>query len=67
MSKRKGLSFYKKKKKLSASVIHEIWSYIFLVFATILIAVVLVYSIGMKTNVIGVSMEPQLYNGQSIL
>lgn len=67
MSKRKGLSFYKKKKKLSASVIHEIWSYIFLVFATILIAFVLVYSIGMKTNVIGVSMEPQLYNGQSIL
>lgn len=67
MSKRKGLSFYKKKKKLSASVIHEIWSYVFLVFATILIAFVLVYSIGMKTNVIGVSMEPQLYNGQSIL
>lgn len=67
MSKRKGLSFYKKKKKLSASVIREIWSYTFLVFATILIAFVLVYSIGMKTNVIGVSMEPQLYNGQAIL
>lgn len=67
MSKRKGLSFYKKKKKLSAGVIHEIWSYIFLVFATVLVAFVLVYSIGMKTNVIGVSMEPELYNGQSIL
>lgn len=67
MSKRKGLSFYKKKKKLSASVIREIWSYAFLIFATILIAFVLVYSIGMKTNVIGVSMEPQLYNGQAIL
>ncbi|MBD5544282.1 MAG: signal peptidase I [Lachnospiraceae bacterium] len=67
MSKRKGLSFYKKKKKLSASVIREIWSYVFLVFATVLIAFVLVYSIGMKTNVIGVSMEPRLYNGQAIL
>lgn len=66
MSKRKGLSFYKKKKKLSAEVIHEIWSYVFLIFTTILIALVLVYSIGMKTSVIGVSMEPKLYNGQSI-
>lgn len=67
MARRKGLSFYKKKKKLSTSVIHEIWNYIFLVFTTILTAFVLVYSIGMKTNVIGVSMEPNLYNGQSIL
>lgn len=66
MAKRKGLSFYKKKKKLSAGVIHEIWSYVFLIFTTILIAFVLVFSIGMKTSVIGVSMEPKLYNGQSI-
>lgn len=66
MAKRKGLSFYKKKKKLSAGVIHEIWSYVFMIFTTILIAFVLVFSIGMKTSVIGVSMEPKLYNGQSI-
>lgn len=66
MAKRKGLSFYKKKKKLSAGVIREIWSYVFLICTTMLIAWVLVYSIGMKTSVIGVSMEPKLYNGQAI-
>lgn len=38
-----------------------------MIMATILVAFVLVYSIGMKTSVIGVSMEPTLYNGQSIL
>lgn len=67
MAKRKGLSFYKRKKKLSTALIHEIWSYILIVVIASLLAVVLVYSIGMKTSVIGVSMEPNLYNGQEIL
>ncbi len=36
-------------------------------FAAVFLAVVLVYSAGVKTNIIGVSMEPSLYNGQKIL
>ena len=67
MSRRKGLSFYKRKKKLSTTVLHEILSYILIVFVATLTAVVLVYSIGMRTAMIGVSMEPNLYNGQELL
>ncbi len=67
MSKRQGLSFYHKKKKISSTAIREIAEWFFLVFTAVLIAAVLVFSVGMRTSVIGVSMEPGLYNGQEIL
>lgn len=67
MARRKGLSFYKKKKKISASTLKEIGNWMFLVFVSFFLAFVLVFSIGMKTSVIGVSMEPSLYNGQKVL
>lgn len=67
MARKKGLSFYQKKKKISAALMKEIWSYIFLITATVLVAFVLVFSVGMQTSVIGVAMEPALYNGQEIL
>lgn len=67
MARRKGLTFYQKKKKISASLMKECMSYLFLVLASVLVAFVLVFSIGMKTSVIGVSMEPALYNGQELL
>ena len=68
MGRRKGgLSFYRKKKKISSTAIREIAEWFFLVFTAVLIATDLVLSIGMRTSVIGVSMEPGLYNGQEIL
>lgn len=68
MGKRqKGLSFYKKKKKISASLVKEIMVWGFGIFAAVFIAFVVVYAVGMSTSVIGVSMEPALYNGQRVL
>lgn len=67
MGRRKGLSFYHKKKKISGAALREIAQWFFLIFTAVLIAAVLVFSVGMRTNVIGVSMEPGLYNGQEIL
>ena len=68
MGRRKGgLRFYRKKKQISSTAIREIAEWFFLVFTAVLIATVLVLSIGMRTSVIGVSMEPGLYNGQEIL
>ena len=67
MSKKQGLSFYHKKKRISGTVMREISEWIFLIFTAVLIATVLVFSVGMRTSVIGVSMEPGLYNGQEIL
>lgn len=63
----KGLSFYEKKKRINAHILREIFGMMFGTFAAIFLAVVLVYSAGVKTNIIGVSMEPSLYNGQKIL
>ncbi len=67
MARKKGLTFYEKKKKISKSTIKEILWMFFYSFAAVLLAFVLVYSVGMKVLVIGVSMEPGLYNGQEIL
>lgn len=67
MARYKGLSFYEKKKRISKSMIKEIFITIFYCFAAILVAFVIVFSVGMKTSVIGVSMEPALYNGQEVL
>lgn len=66
MAKKKGLSFYQKKKKMNMVVVREIGSWIFWIFASILLAVVTVYCVGMKISVIGASMEPNMYNGQDI-
>lgn len=65
--KSRGLSFYKKRKKISATALKEIFTWIFGIAVSVLLAFVLVLSVGMKTRVIGVSMEPALYNGQQIL
>ncbi len=66
MSRRKGLSFYKKKKKISSAAVREVLNWLFGILAAIFIAVVLDYFLGMTTNVVGVSMEPALYNGQKV-
>lgn len=66
MGKQKGLSFYKRKKKVSSNLVKEIFSWIFGILVSIFLAYVIVYCVGMTTSVIGVSMEPSLYNGQTI-
>lgn len=67
MAKRKkGLTFYQKKKKINKNLIMEILSWIFWCLVSVFLAVVIVYCIGMQTNVIGSSMEPSLYNGQKV-
>ena len=67
MAVNKGLSFYKKKKKVSSAAVREVFSWIFGILASVFIAGVLVFFFGMSTNVAGVSMEPALCNGQKIL
>ncbi len=62
----KGLTFYEKKKRVSKDMVREILVTIFYCFAAVLLAFVLVFLVGMKISVIGVSMEPVLYNGQEI-
>ena len=65
--KSKGLSFYQKQKKLSRNSLKEIMSYVYITLAAVGLAFVLVFCLGLRTGVIGVSMQPTLYNGQQIL
>lgn len=67
MARRKGLTFYQKKKKLNQKVIKDIFEMIVGGLIAIFLAFVIVFSVGMRTSVIGDSMEPALYNGQEIL
>ena len=65
--RRKGLQFYQKEKKLKPEHVQEIFEMIFSTFVVIFIAFAITYFVGMRTSVIGDSMEPALYNGQEIL
>jgi len=67
MVRNNGLSFYRRKKKISTAIVKEIFSYIVGICIAVFVAVVLVYFLGMSTHVVGVSMEPTLYNEQKIL
>ena len=63
MAKNKGLSFYKRRRKISSALF---FSWVFGILTAVFIAAVLCFLLGMSTNVVGVSMEPTLYNEQKI-
>lgn len=66
--KHKGLDFNRKRKtKISSAVFKEIASWAFWIAISAFAAIVIVYVFGLRTNIIGNSMEPGLYAGQSIL
>lgn len=67
MARRKGLTFYQKKKRLNPKIIKDIFEMVIGGMIVIFLAFVIVYSVGMRTSVVGDSMEPMLYNGQEIL
>ncbi len=61
-----GLSFYQRKKLISSEKISEAASWIFIVALAVLLAFFLVFTLGMRTTVIGTSMETSLHNGQVV-
>lgn len=67
MARRKGLTFYQKKKRLDPRLIKDAAELLVGGAVAVFLAFVIVFSVGMRTSVIGDSMEPILYNGQEIL
>ena len=65
--RRKGLHFYQKEKKINSELLKDIFELIIGTFVAIFLAFAITYFVGMRTSVIGDSMEPALYNGQEIL
>ena len=66
-SRRNTFTFHQKKKRITSKLIREIFSWIFVTVLAIVIATALVLAFGMQVRVIGDSMQPTLYNGQSVL
>lgn len=68
MRRTKGLDFNRKrKKKINPKVFKEVGSWAFWIGISAFFAIVLMYVFGVRTNVIGNSMEPSLYANQEIL
>ena len=67
MRSRRGLSFARKRRNMRAQVMKEVFSWMAYIAVAILMAFILVYFVGMRTSVIGVSMENTLYSGQQVL
>lgn len=67
MSRKKGLSFYKKHRKTNIDTIKEVFNYILGIVLAAGLAFFLVSNWGIKTSIIGLSMENTLYNGQTVL
>ena len=66
--RKKGLDFnHRRRKKIITGVLKEIFSWLFWIGISAVTALVLVYVFGLRTNVVGNSMEPHLYAGQKIL
>ena len=66
-SRRNTFTFHQKKKRITSKLIRDIFSWIFVTVLAIVIATALVLAFGMQVRVIGDSMQPTLYNGQSVL
>ena len=56
--KKSGLTFYQKEKRISNEKMKEIGEWLFLAVVAILLACVLVYSLGLRTSIGGGSIEP---------
>lgn len=67
MARKKGLQFYQKEKKINSALLKDIFEMIVGTFIMLFLAIALTHFAGMRTSVVGDSMEPVLYNGQEIL
>ncbi len=61
------LTFYHREGRLSAGKIASVFSWTFTCLAAVLLGWFCVYTMGIRTSVIGSSMEPSLYNSQTVL
>ena len=61
------LSYINRERKISINIFYQVIQWIFLVFIALFLGVALVFAFGIRTSVIGESMEPSLSNGQEVL
>ena len=61
------LSYINHERKFNVYMFYQILQWIFLVFIAVFMGAALVYAFGIRTSVVGDSMEPALSNGQEVL
>lgn len=67
MRRKKGLNFGREKKKVNVPIVKEVISWILEIILVLVIALTLVYYVGLRTSVVGQSMAPTLENKEKIL
>jgi signal peptidase I len=65
--KKRNLTFYQKKNNKTPIIIREVLSWLSVTAVAVIIALIFVLFFGMQVKVIGDSMEPSAYNGQTVL
>ena len=61
------LTYINRERKFNINIFYQVIQWVFLVFIAIFLGVALVFAFGIRTSVIGESMEPALSNGQEVL
>ena len=61
------LSYINRERKVTINIFYQVIQWVFLVFIAVFLGIALVFAFGIRTSVIGESMEPGLSNGQEVL
>ncbi len=61
------LSYINHERTFNVNILYQILQWIFLVFIAAFMGVAVIYAFGIRTSVVGDSMEPALSNGQEVL
>ena len=61
------LSYINRERKININILYQVLQWVFLVFIAVFMGAALVFAFGIRTSVVGESMEPALSNGQEVL
>ncbi len=61
------LSYINRERKFNTNILYQVLQCIFLAFIAIFLGIAVIYAFGIRTSVVGESMEPTLSNGQEVL
>ncbi len=61
------LSYINRERKVNTNILYQVLQWIFLVFIAVFLGIALVFAFGIRTSVVGESMDPSLSNGQEVL
>ncbi len=61
------LSYINRERKININILYQVLQWVFLIFIAVFLGIALVFAFGIRTSVVGESMEPSLSNGQEVL